>query len=384
MKIGFDARCLEEDQISGVGEYTLELLKNLLEIDKKNQYIVFSNSFRQKNSQPFAWLSQYPNAKLKRFSFPNKIFNFFLWYLKQPKIDKLIGGVDIFLAPNINFLSVSAKCPLIITFHDLSFERYLAFFSWKSRWWHRYFVSPRQIAQTAQKIIAVSESTQKDLEEIYGINPEKIKVIYHGVDKNFKPIGQNNPKFSEIQKKYNLPEKFILYLGNIEPRKNILGIVRAYKNLVLKNKKFSKYKLILSGKVNSLFRHELKKENIINCGYIERKDRPFIYNLASLFIYPSFFEGFGLPVLEAMACGTPVITSNTSSLPEVAGAAAILIDPHRPDQISEAMENILADEKLYNIIKEKGFRQAQKFSWEKCAKETLSVIASVAKQSRVF
>lgn len=378
MKIGFDARCLEEERISGVGEYALELLKNLLEIDGKNQYIVFSNSFGQKNKLHFEWLKKNPNAELKRFSFPNKFLNFCFWYLNRPKIDKMIGDVDVFFAPNINFISVSKNCPLVATFHDLSFERFPHFFPLKTRLWHKLFVIPRKIARIAKKIIAVSQSSKKDLAEIYGIKPEKITIINHGVSNDFRIIDGNDPGFLEIQKKYGLPHKFILYLGNIEPRKNISAIIAAYEYLSMKNPGLAKYKLVLAGNISPLCLDITKKENVITCDYIERNDRPYVYNLASLFVFPSFFEGFGLPVLEAMACGTPVITSNNSSLPGVAENAAVLINPMRTTELVEAMGAVLADEKLYNKLRGRGSKQAQKFSWKKCAEETLKICESAS------
>lgn len=374
MKIGFDARCLEEENISGVGEYALELLKNILEIDSSNQYIIFSNSWRQKNKRHFSWLNEYPNAELKRFSYPNKILNFCFWYFNWPKIDKIVGGADIFFAPNINFLSVSDGCRLVTTFHDLSFERYSLFFPLKTRLWHKFFVSPRKIARTSEKLIAVSESTKKDLEEIYRVENEDIEAIPHGISQDFRVMDKNNQKLLAIQKKYGLPKKFILYLGNIEPRKNISSIIASCKYIISKNPKLSEYKLALAGNISPFCEDLIEKEDIKTCGYIEREDRPYVYNLASLFVYPSFFEGFGLPVLEAMACGTPVITSNNSSIPEVAGDAAILIDPNRPSEIAETMRAVLLDENLYNILKERGIAQAKKFSWEKCAKKTLTII----------
>lgn len=374
MKIGFDARCLEEEKISGVGEYTLELLKNLLELDSKNQYIIFSNSFKQYNNQNFEWIKKYPNAKLKRFSFPNKLINFFFWYLNWPKIDNMIGSVDIFFAPNINFISINKSCPLVVTFHDLSFERYYRFFPLKTRLWHQYFVNPRKIAKNAKKIIAVSESTKKDLEEIYNQDPLKVKVIYHGISNDFILIDRKDSKIIKIQKKYNLPHKFILYLGNIELRKNIISLISAYKSIASKNPEIGKYKLVLAGNISPLCKDILRKEKISTCGYIKREDRPYIYNLASLFVYPSFFEGFGLPIIEAMACGVPVISSSNSSIPEVTGNAAILVNPHRPQEIAEAIESILTEKKLYNKMRERGLKQAQKFNWKKCAKETLMTI----------
>lgn len=379
MRIGFDARCLEEENISGVGEYALELLRNILEIDSSNQYVIFSNSFRQRNSQHFEWIKAHPNAKLKRFSFPNKVINFSLWYLNWPKIDKMVGGVDIFFAPNINFLSVSGECRLITTFHDLSFERYPHFFPLKTRLWHKYFVNPRKISKIAKGVIAVSESTKKDLEEIYQVRNENIQVIPHGISQDFRVMEKDDEKLSEIREKYKLPQKFIFFLGNVEPRKNISSLIEAYKSVVSKNPKLSEYELVLAGNISPLCKDLIEKENIKTCGYIERADRPYVYNLASLFVYPSFFEGFGLPILEAMACGTPVIASNNSSLPEVSGNTATIIDPNRPTEIAEAMENILVEEKLYNKMKKMGVEQAENFSWKKCAKETLNVILSEAK-----
>jgi glycosyltransferase involved in cell wall biosynthesis len=379
MRIGFDARCLEEENISGVGEYALELLRNILEIDSSNKHIIFSNSFRQKNDRHFKWIKSYPDVKLKRFSFPNKILNFFFWYLSWPKIDKLIGGANILFAPNINFLSVSKDCHLIATFHDLSFERFPHFFPLKTRLWHKYFVNPRKISRIAKKIIAVSESTRKDLEEIYQVKKEDIQVIPHGISQDFKIIDENNPKLGEVKKNYQLPQKFIFFLGNIEPRKNISSIITAYKNIISENPKMSEYKLVLAGNISPLCGDLIKKNNIKTCGYIEREDRPYVYNLASLFVYPSFFEGFGLPILEAMACGTPVIASNNSSLPEVTGNSVLLIDPDRPAEIAQAIKNVLIDEKLYKKFKERGIAQAKKFSWKKCAEETLTVILSEAK-----
>ena len=215
MRIGFDARCLEEENISGVGEYALELLKNILEIDRSNQYIFFSNSFRQKNNRHFEWIEKYPDAELKIFSFPNKILNFCFWYLNWPKIDKLIGGVDIFFAPNINFLAISKDCQLITTFHDLSFERYPHFFPLKTRMWHKYFVNPRKISRIAKKITAVSESTKKDLEEIYRVKKEDIQTVPHGISRDFRVMDKNDPEMIAIQKKYGLPRKFIFFLGNL-------------------------------------------------------------------------------------------------------------------------------------------------------------------------
>jgi glycosyltransferase involved in cell wall biosynthesis len=378
MRIGIDLRCLEDDMISGVGEYALEIVSNLVKNNTEDQFILFSNAYKSKKNY-FEYLEKYPNAELKRFQYPNRLLNFSLWYFGWPKLDKLIGGVDIFFAPNINFLAVSNKCKLITTFHDLSFERFPEFFTKKTRLWHYFFVNPRHIAQISSRIIAVSASTAKDLEEIYKITPEKICVVHHGISDDFKIIDRNNPKLLEVQKKYGLPHKFILFLGNIESRKNIKASIEASKKIKKEDSKLEKFELVMAGKTSPLCQKIIQKEtgDVRIIGYIDREDKPFVYNLASLFLYPSFFEGYGLPVLEAMACGTPVIASNNSSIPEVAGNSAALIDPNRPGEIIEAATEILVENEISEKFRRKGLRQAKKFSWKKCAEETIMIFNSL-------
>src|SRR3989339_380307 len=373
MKICIDIRCLAEGRRTGVEEYTRYLLDNLFSIDKKNKYVLFLNSWK-KTKLDFSWLEKYPNVSVKKFRFPNKILNLMFWYFSWPKIDHLVGGADLVFSPNIIFGNVSAKTKSVITIHDLSFVRHSEYFSWKRKWWH-IFINPKKICQTADKIIAVSQSTKDDLVRVYKIKPEKIVVILSAVADNFCIIDRNNEKLVKIKEKYNLPYKFILFFGTIEPRKNIVGIVRAF-NLLQKNG--SEYNLVIAGEkgwmneeidreiANSPFREKIQ---IINC--VPDEDKVYLYNLASLFVYPSFFEGFGFPPLEAMKCGVPVIASNNSSLPEVAGNAAIMIDPDKPEEIAWAMKEVLTDKELKKNLIEDGLARVKIFSWNKCAEETL-------------
>jgi glycosyltransferase involved in cell wall biosynthesis len=395
MKIGIDIRCLAEGRRTGVEEYTLNFLEHLFQKDQKNAYVLFFNSFHAAKID-FSWLTKYPNVKIKRLSLPNKLLNFSLWYLNWPKLDTLVGGADIFFMPNIIFGGVSRRSKLIVTVHDLSFERYPETFSRVRRVWHA-FVNPRRICQQADKIIAVSESTKNDIVGLLGIKPEKIEQIYSGVSDKFRVIDRNDEKLVKVKDRYDLPYKFILYLGTIEPRKNIIAIVRAYAQLMRvaladeKLEELGKYKLVLAGSKGWLsqdifaeiekvrrFDRGILRDNIIVLNFVEDADKEYIYNLATLFVYPSFFEGFGFPVLEAMKCGVPVITSNNSSLPELVGDAAIMIDPDKPQEIFLAMREILSGTQLRQKMIGAGIAQASKFSWERAVTDFLEMVEKMS------
>lgn len=380
MKIGIDIRCLVEGKRTGVEEYTLSLLSNLFEIDKKNEYVLFLNSFGRPRID-FSFFEKYKNVKIKQFGYPNKLLNFCFWYLNWPKVDRMLGSIDLFFMPNINFVALSRKCNLIVTIHDLSFEIFKETFSIKRRLWH-FFVSPKKLCMRADNIIAISDSTKNDLQTIYKIPSEKICRIYNGTSEEFAEYDRNDKKLIEVKEKYHLPFSFIFYLGTIEPRKNIIAIVRAFDQLKSTNHpQLEKYKLVIAGakgwKVEQIL-NEMRgaqyNKDIIYTNQITNEDKPAVYNLASLFVYPSFFEGFGLPVLEAMKCRIPVITSNTSSLPEVVGDSALMIDPDRPDELYRAMQEMLLNKELANTLSEKQRWQAFKFNWKNCARQFLSVM----------
>lgn len=203
---------------------------------------------------------------------------------------------------------------------------------------------------------------------------KKIKVIYHGLDHNLFKINK------DLKVNFELPKKFILCAGSIEPRKNLISLLKAYNNLDMSIKK--EYKLILTGfkgwenqEIVSLINQN--KDYVNYLGYISDEELVAVYNLATLFVYPSFYEGFGLPVLEAMACGTPVVCSNTTSLPEVGGDAVVYCDPYNVDDIREKMETVLDDENLQKEMIVKGLERAKQFTWEKAAKEHIKVFKSV-------
>ncbi|MAF20518.1 MAG: group 1 glycosyl transferase [Parcubacteria group bacterium] len=381
MKIGIDIRVLARGTRTGVEEYTINLLRHLLKIDPGIEYRLFYNAF-QKIELNCDWLGL-NNVYLEEFRIPNRLFFTSVRYLNQPKIDKLLKGIDVYFNPHFFTAPLSSKCRKVITFHDLSFEHYPHFFSWRKRAWQKFLMNARKEAQEADKIIAVSQSTKDDLINLYGINPAKIKVVYSGVGSQFKkqkttclPARQGNKKQeTRIRNKYNLPDKFILYFGTIEPRKNLIGLIKAFELLN------TRYKLVIAGTRGWLYQDIFKavqnskqKQDIFFIGFIEEEDKPYLYNLAEVFVYPSFFEGFGFPPLEAMASGVPTITSSSSSLPEVVGSAGLMIDPYNIDELAGAMEMVLNDDSLKQRLIKKGIEQAKKFSWQKSAQKTLEVL----------
>src|SRR3972149_2680725 len=234
-------------------------------------------------------------------------------------------------------------------------------FSWKRRFWH-FFVNFRRLARASDKIIAVSESTKDDIITHYGISREKISVIPSGIGKQFRAMSRNDGELISVQKKYNLPYKFILSLETFEPRKNIISLIKSYEALqLLGNPVFDKYFLVIAGtrgwKDEEIFRaiaNSPYKEKIIFPGFIADKDKTALYNLAGVFVYPSLYEGFGFPPLEAMACGVPVIVSHSSSLPEVVGDAGVLIDSYQPEELFRVLQQILTDQEFIDLLRKKG------------------------------
>ncbi len=372
MIIGIDIRPLLANNLTGVGIYTYEVLKNLLEIDQKNQYKLFFNSARSSDQTKIEELKKFPNVKIYKFNYPNKLLNLAITFFNWPKLDKMVGGCDLFWFPNLNFWSISKNCKSIITVHDLSFKKIPWAYSKKMSFWHK-VVKPGQKLKSADKIIAVSNSTKKDLVEVYGIPENKVSVIYSGVN-----VGRGTRDEGLIKEKYSLPHKFILYLGTLEPRKNVEGIISAFEQIT-----DSGYSLVIGGGKGWLYRKIYKKasrssakDKIKFIDYVDPADRSALYQLADLFIWPSFYEGFGFPPLEAMSVGCPVITSTNSSLPEVVGDAAILVDPYNVKEITSAMNQILIDDQLRQNLINKSYQQVKKFDWQNTAKEILNIFES--------
>lgn len=378
MNIAIDIRCLMEKELTGVGEYAFNLLKHLFEIDDINEYFLFYNS-RQDVSK---YIPKFPKKNIHccAFHWPNKLLNLSLKIFKYPKLDRWLQKkyqtpeIDLFFFPNI--CSLQTNCPYILTAHDLSYEFFPEFLSLKRRLWH-YFVNPKKLFNAAERVIAVSKNTKQDLINRFQLAPAKIQTIYSGLSTNYKILSANDARLKEIKQKYNLPEKFILFLGTIEPRKNIKNLISAFK---IFNVGQPDYSLVIAGKLGWKFKKILisikTAKNIQFVNFIKDSEKRYFYNLASMFIYPSYYEGFGFPPLEAMACGCPTITAANSSLAEICADASVLIDPCNANDLVQAMKFLTKKENA-DYWCSLGLKKAKEYSWYKTAQETATLFRNI-------
>jgi len=368
MKIAIDAtRAVIEK--AGIGRGTKELVKNLIKADKKNQYLLLFSYFRKdpakvREIQAF----QAPKVKIKTYKIPGS-FKEAIWGWQAPWFDRLLEGADIFLAPSFFEVNLGAKTPQIVLVHDLTTILFP-----KQRGEEisqRLSKRLEKACKLATKIIAISESTKRDLIRLLKIPAEKIEVIYWAPTK-VKEMGQL-PKGLKTK-------SYILFVGTIEPRKNLVGLFRAYGKLPPSLQQ--KYPLVVvgaqgwnTGETYKVLRDEKLEDKVKFLGYVDDKTLAKLYQAAAVSIYPSLYEGFGLPIVEAMSYGTPVITSDTSSMPEAAGRAGVFVDPTNPKSIARALQRVLEGE--IKVLSSDLKAQAARFSWEKAARETLRLLESI-------
>lgn len=375
MRICVDIRLLSKNRFSGIPEYSALLLSALFANKKKNdEFVLFYNGFR-KLPLPAEWISA---AAILEKSWPNKLLDFSGRLFNRPRFDRLIKA-DGYFSPHFNNLPLSEPFRRTITFHDLSFIHHPDFFSRRQRFWHWLQDYKRQ-ALTAGRLIAVSDFTKSDLMNYFSLPPERVTRVYSGVNPFYERIKINDPGLLRFKQEHNLFRPFIFYLGSLDPRKNILLAAKAL-CFLKKNKAARDWQFVLAGslgwqgeKILEEIRKTLDSRDIIYLGTVSRQSALYLYNLAGIFVYPSFFEGFGFQPLEAQACGAPVIASNRSSLPEILGASALLADPWRVDRFAETLNDLMKDNKLRNSLIKAGFENIKRFDWQKTAQATLKVI----------
>lgn len=370
MKITVDLRSMHSREHSGVESYTAHVLEKAIDSDKGNDYTLFYNGYDHKKFERFNFVnSQYVQSRI-----PNRLLNLSMKLFSRPKIEKLAGHTDVLFMPNWLPVALEPQTKLLLTVHDLSPILMPEMYDLKARAWHK-FINLEKLIKRANHILAVSQFTKDSLVERWQLNPEDITVTSLGVNHSVYQPNLPVDQLRDVRNRYGLPGEFFLYLGTIEPRKNLANIIEAYEQLD------SDVSLVIAGKwgwkyseiVNKI-KSSPKQRNIITLGYVAEIDKPFLMKLATAFVWPSLYEGFGLPVLEAMAVGTPVITSHVTSIPEVVGDAAIIVDPYNTEYISEAMEKLSTDKSLHALYSRKGIERARMFNWDNTCKTTLEAL----------
>lgn len=355
MKIGINATYAASKFLTGIGNYTHNLIKHILLIDKKNQYtLYYKYRIKRKDFLPFLVSSQYYEPFLSRFSFKK---------------------IDIFHDPAVKYTRIGkSKC--VVTIHDIVTaleEDYTSAHFKKTQ-------KPKLLKSIkyADHIISVSEFTKNEVMHKFGVPEDKISVVYHGIDHN---IFNTKIIKKEIFVKYRLPQKFFLFVGNIEQRKNIRGMINVFEKVNLIYPDIGLVLIGQNGYQGERIRNEIEqskiKGKIIMIPYLLNDELPAFYQNAFALLFPSFYEGFGLPVLEAMACDCPVITSNAASMPEVGGEAVLYGDPFNIDSIIKQILLLIQNPSLRKEVIQKGREQVKKFTWEKAAQETLRVYEKI-------
>lgn len=368
MKIAVSTRFLIQGKLEGIGRFTFEIFQRIAQQHPEHQfYFLFdrkpdSSFIFSANVQPIVL---YPPARHPLL--------WYWWYEVAVKraLDKI--QADLFIAPD-GFASLASPIPTLLVIHDLAFLHYPKMVSSSASIFYRYFTP--KYCRHARQIIAVSRFTQKDIVEKYGIDIKKIQVVGNGVHAVFKPMPAAEK--TKFKNQYTHGADYFIYVGSLHPRKNITGLLAAFEKC--KAKIHKPCKLVIAGArgwmlkdLDAQIYQSPFKEDIIFTGHLENHELANWLSVAEALVYVSFFEGFGIPIAEAMACGVPVITSKSSSMPEVAGDAALIVNPYNIDEIAEAMLQLFGNKDLQNQCVQKGLKQVQQFNWNLSAEKFWAV-----------
>lgn len=362
MTIGVDAGCLSIDDKrlkTGVYYLTKGVLQSLSQKIENKKFLLYS-------------FDNIDSKLLKSFgdNFENKIVvpkKF--WMSLAMSLQLLSNPPDVFLGFG-QALPLLSRCKKIVFVYDLAFELFPGSYPDRAR----LSKQTRRAVTMADIIIAISESTRNDLEKIYRINSKKIKVIYPGCDRIFKP--KSNKAIQNVKMKYKIDSPYLLFVGSFKPLKNIQRIITAFSSI-----KNISHKLVIVGS-NYWITQKLSKQldnqgKVVNLGYISRSDMPALYSGADVFVSPSLYEGFGIPILESMSCGTPVITSSCSSMPEVVGKTGITVNPRSDREISESITKVINDSEFRQSLSKKTLARSKKFSNDFFSNDLLKIINSL-------
>jgi glycosyltransferase involved in cell wall biosynthesis len=365
---------------AGVSRYTYRLIEGLARRPGDARYSVFVTAqdaaragvFHSSTVQlvPACWPTARPQQRI-------------VWeQLALPGLLRRLRA-DVFHS-TVNVLPERLPCPSVVTIHDLAFLAYPQYFRPARRLYQRVFTA--RAARAATRVIAVSESTRRDIIARLGVAQEKVRVVYPAIDARFQPVA-DPALLAAFRREHDLPERFLLYLGTLEPRKNLLALLEAYATLRARDE--SAPPLVLAGAKGWYYQDLFARVRTLGleravtfAGYVRDEDQPLWYASAELFIYPSLFEGFGLPVVEALACGAPVVTTNVSSLPEAAGDVAMLADPHQPEALARAMQQVLSSAETRRQMAARGPAWASQFTIDRMAAGCEAVYAEAGSVRR--
>ncbi|MGH9336409.1 MAG: glycosyltransferase family 4 protein, partial [Vicinamibacteria bacterium] len=375
MLLAFDATTIRGNK-TGVGYYTARLLERLTSVrgddNPIDEVLVLSNCELEVPSIPRCRVVQEGRFPLRA-----------VWM--QTVLPFVLEKIRPDLCHFTNFLGpYFSSAPYVVTFHDMTLELLPDCHTWRKRLLTR-ALSP-EIARNARFIITPSESARRDVSRLFGISERKIRAIPHAPDVQFQPR-RDRESLDRIESRYGVRRPYLLYVGTLEPRKNLARAVTGFSRVATE---YPDHRFYLAGDLGWQAKDLLQTmerlphgNRIERLGYVAEEDLAALYSNAELFVYPSLYEGFGLPVIEAMACGAPVLTSNTSSLAEIADGAAVLVDPHDVEQIAEGMGRALSDEIGRERLVASGLARARSFSWERTTRETLAVYEEALERSAV-
>lgn len=362
---------------TGVGRIAYNLVKNILILDQKNEYLLIGNFYRnrdlnQKKLENFVKSTNNQRAKILITHIPDKIRDY-LFGTNFPAKLLFRKKFDLYFALFAAHVPKNGFRKNFCVIYDFVFNKFAQ--TQGAKFSRYYYKRTKNAAQKSQKLLCISQSTQRDLMKLFGVAGTRAEIVYPAV--NTQIFFPKKGKSLKTQAKFSITKPYILSVGTLEPRKNLERLIDAY--LMLPEGLQSKYQLVLAGKSgwqNSQLLQKinaLPKSKLIRTDYVSDEELAELYSNAQVFVYPSLYEGFGLPILEAMACGAPVISANNSSMPEVLGDAGLLVNSMSTQEISLAIEKILSNKDLQNSLSIKGLKQAQKFSWEKAAQETINL-----------
>jgi len=382
MKIGIEGQRLFRVKKHGMDMVALELILNLQKIDKENEYVIFIKP--DDDSDCLTATENFKIVELDGGSYP-------AWeQFALPKAAKQ-EGCDI-LHCTSNTAPIRSSVPLVLTLHDIIYMEHslinMAFGGGTpyQRFGNIYrkFVVPR-ILKKSRATITVSEYEKERIGDFFNMDTDRLHAVYNGVGTYFNKI-TDTKVLNDVKKKYNLPEKFFFFLGNTVPKKNTPGTLKAFSDY-RKQTGLDIPLVMLDYEREDLQKiaNDIGSPDLVNhihlTGYVVNTDLPAIYSLTDLFLYPSFRESFGIPILEAQRCGAPVITANTSSMPEVSGDGSYLVDPYNTEEITKAMVEIMEDEPKRNALIERGYKNADKFSWKAMAERVLELYKTVYQEN---